>query len=253
MQETEEKSAAILTSQDKNQAKKKKIKVLFTGLLYLNHNYGAQAIAFPMMEKLSRYFDAEYTFVLTQKQSQETLPFLSKYNFNVISASNPFVIFKKRYFPIYLLYCLIKGKNTVEERKKFSILVDALSENDVVIDLSGIEFIGNIPLKRRYLNYIARISLQYLAEKHDKLYLKYTKSYGPFPRADKFYTFLVKRQLNKLPFLLVRGKDNLNEIKKLNLKIPLYSFPDISLSLKAESVNWALNYLDQLGVDSSKN
>jgi len=254
MQENEEKNAVILNLRDENQIEeKKKIKVLFTGLLYLDHNYGAQGIAFPMMEKLSNYFDAEYTFVLSQKYHEETLPFSAEYDFKVIIAPNPFVILKKRYFPIYLLYRLIKRKTILQEQKRrFSILVDALSENDVVIDLSGIEFIGNIPLKRRYLDYLARISLQCLAEKYGKLYLKYTKSYGPFPSADKLYKFLVKRQLSKLPFLLVRGKNNLDEIKKLNLKIPLYSFPDISLSLKAESITWALNYVDKLGVDSSK-
>jgi hypothetical protein len=53
MQETEETNAALLNFQDEAQIEeKKKIKVLFTGLLYLNHNYGAQGIAFPMMEKL---------------------------------------------------------------------------------------------------------------------------------------------------------------------------------------------------------
>jgi hypothetical protein len=177
MQETEKKGAVILTSQDKNQAKKKKIKVLFTGLLYLNHNYGAQGIAFPMMEKLSNYFEAEYTFVLNQKLPEETLPFSTEYNFKVVITSNPVFIFNKRYFPIYLLYRLMKGKATLQERKRrFSILVNALSENDVVIDLSGIEFIGNVPLKRRYLDYLASTSLQCLAEKYGKLYLKYTKS-----------------------------------------------------------------------------
>lgn len=252
MQETEETNAALLNFRDEDQIEeKKKIKVLFTGLLYLNHNYGAQGIAFPMMEKLSSYFDAEYTFALPQEY-HEMLPFSAKYDFKVITAPNPFVIFKKRYFPIYLLYRLIKRKTIQEQKRRFSIFVDALSENDVVIDLSGIQFIGNIPLKSRYLNYLARISLQCLAEKYGKLYLKYTKSYGPFPSADKLYKFLVKRQLNKLPFLFVRGKDNLAEIKKLNLKIPLYSFPDISLSLEAESRNWALNYIDKLGVDTSK-
>jgi polysaccharide pyruvyl transferase WcaK-like protein len=254
VQKTEEKNSVILDLRNEDQAEeKKKIKFLFTGLLYLNHNYGAQGIAFPMMEKLSRHFDAEYTFVLSQKCHEETCSFSAKYDFKVITASNPFVIFKKRYFPIYLLYRLIKRKTVLQEHKRrYLILVDALSENDVVIDLSGIQFIGNIPLKRRYLNYLARISLQLLAEKYGKLYLKYTKSYGPFPSTDKLYKFLVKRQLSKLPFLFVRGEGNLDEIKKLNLKIPLYSFPDISLSLEAESRNWALNYLDELGVDTSK-
>jgi len=43
---------------------KKMIKILFTDLSYLSHNYGYQAIAFLSMEKLNEYFHAEYTLLL---------------------------------------------------------------------------------------------------------------------------------------------------------------------------------------------
>lgn len=231
---------------------KRKVKFLITGLFYLNHNYGAQGIAFPIMEKLSSKFDAEYTFVLAQKGENQAL-FSKKYTFNVIDEPHIFAILRKRCFPLYLLYRLIRKKKlSKKEMKKYSVLVDSLKNSNVILDLSGIEFIGNISLRKRYLDFIAIISMQVLAEKNKKLYLKYTKSYGPFPDKDKLYKFLVKRQLNKLPFLFVRGKNNLDELKKLNLDIPLYSFPDISLSLEAESKDWALNFVDKLGVDISK-
>jgi hypothetical protein len=192
---------------------KQRIRVLFTGLLYLNHNYGAQGIAFPIMEKLSNQFNAEYTFVLSREHQKEKPSFSKKYAFKVITAPSFFVILRKRSFPIYLLYRLIKRKTlSKDDKRKYSILVYALKESDVVIDLSGIEFVGNFPINKRYLNYLGEISMQWLAEKYDKLYLKYTKSYGPFPDKDKIYTFLVKRQLNKLPFLFVRGKANLNRL-----------------------------------------
>ena len=95
--------------------------------------------------------------------------------------------------------------------------------------------------------------MQWLAEKYNKIYLKYTKSYGPFPDKDKIYKLLVEKQLNKLPFIFVRGESNLREMKeKLRLKVPLHSFPDISISLKAESKKWALSYVSRLGVDLSR-
>lgn len=233
---------------------KKRIKVLFTGLLYLNHNYGAQGISFPMMEKLSSQFNAEYTFVLPQGYPEEKSLFSEKYIFNVIFAPRLFVTLGKLHFPIYLLYLLIKRKTfSNDEKRRFSILVDALRESNVIIDLSGIQFVGNVPLRKRYSNYLRIMSIQWLAEKYGKLYLKYTKSYGPFPDEDRLYRFLVKRCLNKLPFLFVRGKDNLDEVNKLNVDVSLYSFPDISLSLEAENRGWALNYVGKLGVDTSKN
>ncbi|MFX1521861.1 MAG: polysaccharide pyruvyl transferase family protein, partial [Promethearchaeota archaeon] len=233
---------------------KERIKVLFTGLLYLNHNYGAQGLSFPMMEKLSNQFNAEYTFVLPQGYPKEYYySFSEKYSFNVIIAPRLFVILGKLRFPFYLLYLLVKRRTFPDdEKRRHSVLVDAVRKSDVVLDLAGIEFIGNFPLRKRYANYIRILSMQWLAEKHGKLYLKHTKSYGPFPDKDKIYRFLVKKCLNKLPFLFVRGKDNLNEVKKLNLDVPLYSFPDISLSLAAESRKWALNYVGKLGVDTSK-
>lgn len=231
---------------------KNEIKVLFTGLSYLNHNYGAQGIAFPLMEKISSKFNAEYTFVLSRNQEKE-YSFSREYTFSYITTPSFFAFLRKRSFSIYLLYRLIKRKTlTKVEKRNYSALINILKESDVVIDLSGIEFIGNVPLKTRYLKYLNETSVQLIAEKYDKLYIKYTKSYGPFPDNDRIYQILVKRQLNKLPFLFVRGKTNLNRMKKLGLDIPLYSFPDVSLSLEAESRSWASDYISKLGIDTSK-
>ena len=232
---------------------KKKIKVLFTDLLYLNHNYGAQGISFPIMEKLSSRFNAEYTFVLSQVYPEEQSLLSEKYTFNVIIAPRLFVILEKLHFSLRLLYRLTKRKNFPNNgKKRYSVLLKALKESDVIIDLSGIEFIGNFPLKQRYVNYLRIMNMQWLAEKYGKLYLKYTKSYGPFPKEYRLYRFLIKKCLNRLPFLFVRGKYNLHSLKKLKLDIPLYSFPDISFSLEPESRAWALNYVSKLGVNTSK-
>ncbi|MFX1521552.1 MAG: hypothetical protein ACFFCD_16715, partial [Promethearchaeota archaeon] len=160
---------------------KERIKVLFTGLLYLNHNYGAQGLSFPMMKKLSSRFNAKYTFVLPQGYPEEKASFSEEYTFNVIIAPRLFVILGKLRFPFYFLYLIVKRKNfPKDERRRYSVLIDALKKSDVVIDLAGIEFIGNFPIRKRYADYIRRVSMQWLAEKYGKLYLKYTKSYGPF-------------------------------------------------------------------------
>lgn len=234
---------------------KKKIKILFTGLTHLNHNYGAQGIALPLMEKLNEFFEAEYTFILSERYYKENLLFSKKYNFNIITNPKPLVALGECYFFIYILYNfarLLKKKEvtTKKEKEQHLALVERLKENDVVIDLSGIEFIGDVSFKRKYLNYINTIYMQCLADKYNKPYLKYTKSYGPF--SGKIYSFFVRKQLNKLPFIFVRGENNLKEIKKLNLRVPTYSFPDISISMKAESKDWAVNYIAKLGLNLSK-
>jgi len=235
---------------------KKKIKILFTNLVSLEHNYGAQGIAFPLMARLNEYFDAEYCFILPEEYYKDNLSFAQKYNFNIIASPRPLVLLSKCYPFIHILYALarilLRRKRAITKRENilYVTLIKKLKESDIVIDLSGIEFIGDVSFKRKYSNCINVISMQCLAERHNKFYLKYTKSYGPF--LGKFYKSLIKRQLNRLPFIFVRGENNLEEIRKLNLKVPIYSFPDISIALEPETKDWAITYIDKLKLDSSK-
>ena len=233
---------------------KKKVKILFTDLAYLNHNYGAQGIGFPLIEKLDKHFDGEYTFVLPERYYEEDLPLSKKYAFNIIPRPRLSALLGRYNFIIYFVYNLFsllkKGKSlTKKEARQYSDLVKKLKECDVVIDLCGIELIGNHIFTRRWSNYISTTYMQCLAAKYNKPYLKFTKSYGPFPY--KIHRFFVKRHLNKLPVVFVRGKRNLEIVKRLNLKVPIYSFPDISIALKAESRNWAIAYIDKLKLDFS--
>lgn len=231
----------------------RRLKILFTGLSYLNRNYGAQGIAFPLMEKIRKHFDAEYTFALPEKYYEDNLPFSRKHRFNLIPNPKGGVFFERGWtYLLYFFLCLFGKKLSLlrEEKKKFTGLVQKLKESNVVIDLSGIEFVGSLGFKRKWLDYLFAVYMQHLAEKYNKLYLKYTKSYGPF--LGKIYRFFVRRELNKLPFVFVRGEGNLEEVKRLNLKVPVYSFPDISIILEPEKREWAIKYLSSLGLDSSK-
>jgi polysaccharide pyruvyl transferase WcaK-like protein len=225
-----------------------KINFLFVGLGYLEHNYGAQGIAFPLMAKLSGRFTSKYTFVLSHDSQK-----WDKLTFRTVAASHPLFILGKCCLLFLPFYLFIRRKVRLKDEKtKYFLLINALKDSDVIIDLSGIEFIGNLPLIRRYSQLLSTISMQLLAEKHNKIYLKYTKSYGPFPNKDKVYRFFARKQLNKLPFVFVRGENNLKNIRKLGLNIPAYSFPDISISLQPETEKWALDYVNRLGIDVSQ-
>ncbi|MFH0796821.1 MAG: polysaccharide pyruvyl transferase family protein [Candidatus Omnitrophota bacterium] len=236
----------------------RKIRILLTDLSYLSHNYGAQGIAFPLIEKFNEHFNAEYTFVLSEKYREEDLSFLGKYNFNfnITPVPDPLIALKKCGLSAYLPYWFIrfiKNWSTVPrkyvEERRCELLVDILKKSDVVIDISGIEFIGSTFLKS-FSSSARAVCFQYLAEKYGKPYFKYTKSYGPFPH--KIFRFFVKKQLDGLPFVFVRGEHNLKRLKKLNLKVPVYSFPDISIALVPESREWAVDYISKLGADPSK-
>ena len=72
---------------------KKRIKILFTGLQYLKHNYGAQGIAFPLMEKINKQINAKYIFILDKQHQNEKSSFVKKYIFNVITKPKLSAIF----------------------------------------------------------------------------------------------------------------------------------------------------------------
>ncbi len=140
---------------------KKRIKILFTGLQYLKHNYGAQGIAFPLMEKMNKQINAKYTFVLDKQHQNEKSSFVKKYIFNVITKPKLSAIFSNYYSFINFLYRLLKRENlSINEKRRAIVLANILREIDVVIDLSGIEFVGNNPIKKRYLDYFGTISMQ---------------------------------------------------------------------------------------------
>lgn len=234
---------------------RKKVKILLTDTSYLRHNYGAQALAFPLKEKLNGYFQAEYSFIFNKAPSQTEKEFCKKHNFTIIVKPGPMVMLGQLFFPLAILYnlfLLFKGRSMVkkQERAEYLNLVNSLKDNDLVIDLSGIEFIEGVNLKRRWLNFVNIACVQHLAEKYRKPYLKYTKSYGPFSK--KIYSLFVQWHLNKLPFVMVRGKNNLENVQKINLRVPVYNFPDISIIEQPAPQDWAVKYLSILGIEPFK-
>jgi len=229
------------------------MKILLVGLEYLEHNYGAQAIAIPLMEKISNHLkNVKYSIALWRNVDKKKC-----IDIESVIAPNPFLILAKTNVMLFPFLLLVGRKKLSEEKTKYAKLVNILKACNLIIDVSGIEFVPHegssfASLKRRYVNFLKIISMQKLAGKYRKIYLKYTKSYGPFSYKDKLYKLLVKSHLNKLPFLFVRGRQNLKEIKKLKLSVPTYSFPDISISVEPYSRDWALDYLSKLGVDCSR-
>ena len=235
----------------------KKIRILFTNLMYLNQNYGAQAIGLTMMKKLSQFINAEYVFTVLNKYYEKDISFSKEYGFSVIPVTTEGTLLERSFYLGNILYMLIKllrNKRIAfipkEHKDLYLKLLEEVKRSDVVIDLSGIEYVGDISLLGKWASYFSTNYYQRLADKFKKKYLKYTKSYGPFE--GWFYRFFIKRTLDKLPFLFVRGEDNLKEVQKLNLKIPVYAFPDISIALEPEKEDWAIRYLADIGVDTKR-
>ncbi len=201
-------------------------KILFFGQSTISNSYGCQGLAFPVIEYLNEYMDAEYTFMISEQHYEDNIKFCQEKGFKI--ARFPYPKF---------------WKNNKE-------LIQAIKENDIVIDVDGIEYIGNLSFSKRWFHYFRVGYIQKLAKKYNKVYLKAPKSYGPFPH--KFFKFMVKRVLNKTPFVLIRGEENLKKIQNLNLKVPIYNCPDSSFLLEPETKEWAEQYITKLGIETNK-
>lgn len=226
----------------------KKISILFSGLSYLNHNYGAQGIALPITEKLDRYFDLKSVFTVSNKYYLDDKQFGKKYKYTVVPNRVPYVYLNKADYFDKILTIRYFYKQIFNNKNKY--LISEIKKCDVILDISGIEFIGNNNFINKWLNYLDTIYIQEIAKKYNKLYLKYTKSYGPF--TPSFYSSRIRKHLKELPTLFIRGEENLKQVKKLNLGIPLYCFPDISFALKPSSKTWAENYLKKIKINLTK-
>lgn len=233
-------------------------KILITNLDTVDHNYGSQAIALPLAQKLKERFGAELTFVIGKRFVVENEAFFTKQGWQMLVEPNPITamakisFFYKRMEILRETILTIKGKssqakNEQEDLQKFE---ENLRNFDLVVDANGIEFVGNLPAGKRSNQFLRVNFIQALARINKIKYIKYTKSYGPFDGS--LFRRAVKRQLNKLPFVLVRSGENLEQVKALKLDIPVYSYPDISLVLEPASEVWANEYLTKKGIDSKK-
>ena len=202
------------------------MKVLLTDLAYLHHNYGAQGILIPFVDALRKKYFAKITVSISDKKFwKEDMKFAREKDFELL--------YKPRWnFSKYF------NSEKKREHKNFQ---EKFKEYDLVIDISGIEFIGDLPFLMKWKDLQNSLLAQKLAIKNKIPYYKFTKSYGPFEGI--FYRKISREYLNLLPFVQVRTGKNLIAIENLKLKVNLFSFPDISLVLEPASEKWAESYL----------
>jgi len=231
------------------------LNIILTNAWYIHHNYGIQGLNIPVIDKLKKYFnDVNFSIIINKKVSIEDIHFAQEHNIHIIEypgivsipkSSNFFdkeILYKARYVLNQKRY-LKNDNKLITVRNNF---VNSVKKGNVIIDTTGIEYIGNKPIKSKWGNYANASFFQYLAKDYDIPYIKNTKSFGPF--VGRLYTRQVRDRLNQLPFLFVRGRYNLEDVKKLKLKIPIHSFPDVSLSMKPEPESWAKSYLAEQGI-----
>jgi len=194
------------------------INIIISGLSSLDHNYGAQGILLPFLSSINVNEELHFRILLSQNTKHDP-ELLKEFSYEIIKV--PRVNF-----------------TSFHKLKKIKRII---KQSDIVIDLNGIEFLGDRSFLTKWKDLLTTTYYSYNARKEEKLYLKYSKSYGPF--VGRIYRKTIRNHFNSLPFLLVRGKKNKRIVESLNLDVPVYSFPDISFALQTASQEWCQNYL----------
>ena len=231
-----------------------KLKILLSDLPGIERHFGAQALALSLMDEIKKFRPAEFTILVSPRYYRDNITLAERLGYRIIAEPIPLNVLgmSSRFFRLLDLgrsaFLTFKGKEREKalEKKRFEVFRRAVQTSDLVIDADGIEFIGNKGFLWKFYDFVATIYTQEAAEHLRTRYFKYTKSYGPL--RGWLYKRMVKKQLEKLPFVFVRSgasEGNLRELQRLNLKNSLYSFPDVSLSLSASSAKWAQKYLSK--------
>lgn len=233
------------------------MRIIITDVYDLRHNYGVQGLVLPLVEKINDLTGAEFIMpVQSAYFTAGNIEFAGKRGIKLIA-------YWKYSFLIDLFHPLVRSPRSLFSKffkaitgdrgrgpiSLYHELVQEIEGSDKIIDVAGIEFIGNSGVKKKWGELLFGRMFQKISERSGRQYFKYTKSYGPFEGF--LFRAVSMKLLERLPFIFIRGRNNLEEIRKLNLKTPLYLFPDVSLVLKPAENEQADNYLRAAGADIS--
>ncbi len=225
-----------------------KMQIVITDVYDLKNNYGVQGLVLPLIDKIrEKVPHAEFIMpVQSAYFNTPNIEFAGERGIRLVS-------YWKYSFVFELVHFFLKLGGFLREGSALSgyrALVASIRGAGMVIDVAGIEFIGNSGLKKKWGELLFCRMFQKLAGRYNKPYFKYTKSYGPFEGF--LFRAAAKKLLGELPFIFVRGRNNLESMQKLDLKTPLHLFPDVSLVLEPAPAEWAERHLGSLGMDVSK-
>ncbi len=241
-----------------------KMQIVITDVYDLKYNYGVQGLVLPLIDKIREKIPhAEFIMpVQSLYYNGPNIEFAAERGIRLVNYWKYSFVFELVHPLLKLTGLLRSGRKRVKDtepddnlNKKsplhgYCALNDAIRGSLLVIDVAGIEFIGNSGLKKKWGELLFCRMFQKLARRYKKPYFKYTKSYGPFEGF--LFRAAVKKLLEELPFIFVRGRNNLETMQRLGLKTPLYLFPDVSLVLEPAPAEWAERHLGSLGIDNSK-
>lgn len=218
-----------------------KLNILITGLC-LQGNKGGPALALSLMSVIRKYLssDARFCFEVPSRDFQLEQQWAVRYGVAVVPS-------------VWIKDLLPPWQWQTRRMASTGPLLRAMREADIVVDSSGIAFVGPPDRSGRSAIFgaIANHLGTLLASRYNKPLFRWTQSYGPF--SGLFVPFIARREFARAPFLMARGYISHQRIRQLGVKCPVYEFPDVAFCLPAAKEEWAKTYLHKrVGVPSGK-
>lgn len=225
------------------------MKILVFGLC-LSRNLGGPAMALELIRGLkARVTEAEITFAVMETPEEELwsrrleLGITPRVNFSEYLLSHlPFSFF--RFMGRISGKSIFTKKKSIRLRENADGLIQVVQESDVILNMSGIAYVGDGSLSRSHA--INSYFPCWVARKYKKPYVGFVQSYGPFD--DPFVRWLAKKEFRAIPFVPARGHSCAEDCRKIADPDKVYCFPDIAINLPLADPSWTKSYLRSHGL-----
>lgn len=194
------------------------MRILITGLC-LQGNKGGPALAISLMKQLRSIFPKS-RFVLSVPSAAFSYEVQCADKLDIELVSD----FSHLDLACYLFRLPIRFK-----RMRVKNWVEELINSALVVDLSGISYVGppEGTTKRVLLN--GRFKYFLFSRIFRKPFLAWTQSYGPFSNA--LIRYVAKKDLSSLPVIMCRGNMCKGEVERLLPNKVVKNFPDVAITL----------------------
>jgi len=233
----------------------KKIKILVTGLC-LSRNRGGPAMALSFMNQIKSHLPAAaFTFAVAPEHLDLEKKWGNHYGVEVVARDTvvSWFITQSPFRMMFRLKRFLQGKTTKTYdnikfwrsiHKKYKL---EFYKADCVVNLNGIAFVGDGTLS--WAKSLGERTCSIYSKKHGKPFFRFIQSYGPF----KSWRFrlLAMMEFRKLPCVMARGELAASSCREVAGNVPVYSFPDVAITLPCADEKWLHRYLKQFELKPS--
>lgn len=231
------------------------MKILVTGLC-LSGNLGGPAMGITLANELKkRYNNVHIKFAIPALNYEKEKIWADYYGFEIVRSNNLRIDLFNRFKILQLIYLFSKNtgiKKIIPSLNFWDEVIkeflNAYRESDVVIDMSGISYVGDG--FRGLFEGIISFTHFYYAQKTKKTFIRFIQSFGPFK--DFKVNIFAKKEFKQAKHIFARGFDAAQNCRKFvyNNEI-VQDYPDIAILLTQESDVWYEKFLNKYNIEGN--